>query len=396
MQHSWHILRRSAPARSTLIGRKHDCATLRLAAKAPRTIVTVSQRRLQEFLEAEISYLAQGGYSTITVEQILEHRAPEHVAQLITKELPARFATRIRQIEATTPEWNDIPALAEVHEMLTTSFRNLRLVECGSSTLEPFTDVIVDLRQRHKPVVKLLASAASDLKERGILDDARIDAWLGKFMNSRIGTEMLTHHYMSLLNDHDEDHVGIVDTKCNPASVCNQAVDHVKRHFASPGLTLHLQVGQPDIEFSFISKYLFFIIEELLKNSVRVCEARCGPEPGTESRSERNNEIKITVCADPSRVGIQVSDMGGGIPFELSERIWEYMFSTSPSHLQSHFQEDTPLSGPGMGLPLCRLYARYLGGSLNLMSMPGVGTDVYVFFNRINAGGHGPESIANV
>ena len=28
----------------------------------------------------------------------------------------------------------------------------------------------------------------------------------------------------------------------------------------------------------------------------------------------------------------------------------------------------------GMGLPLTRLYARYLGGSFNVMSVPGVGT----------------------
>lgn len=27
----------------------------------------------------------------------------------------------------------------------------------------------------------------------------------------------------------------------------------------------------------------------------------------------------------------------------------------------------------GLGLPLCRLYTKYLGGSLQLMSVPGVG-----------------------
>ena len=29
----------------------------------------------------------------------------------------------------------------------------------------------------------------------------------------------------------------------------------------------------------------------------------------------------------------------------------------------------------GMGLPLCRLYTKYLGGSLQLMSVPGAGTE---------------------
>merc|ERR1719183_2192733 len=99
------------------------------------------------------------------------------------------------------------------------------------------------------------------------------------------------------------------------------------------------------------------------------------------------NPIRITVCADPYHVGIQLSDRGGGVPFELSERIWSYMFSTTPENLRSDWNVPVapvpalglsrparaggPISGPGMGLPLCRLYTRYLGGSLDLMSMPG-------------------------
>ena len=42
---------------------------------------------------------------------------------------------------------------------------------------------------------------------------------------------------------------------------------------------------------------------------------------------------------------------------------------------------DDPLEGLqqqrlGMGLPLCRLYTKYLGGSLKLMSVPGTGSKV--------------------
>merc|ERR1711865_641949 len=83
-------------------------------------------------------------------------------------------------------------------------------------------------------------------------------------------------------------------------------------------------------------------------------------------------------------MGIQVCDKGGGVPFELSGRIWEYMFTTTPTDLQTNFQAGGPISGPGMGLPLCRLYTQYLGGSLDLMSMPGVGTDVYLFLTRLD------------
>jgi len=359
--------------------------------------VKVSPRRLKEFLEAEIAYLSRSGYSQITVEKILEHASPRKVARLIHKELPARFATRIMQIESTTPQWEQIPGMKEVHRMLHTSFINLRLVEFSDDNLDPFTDVVKDLRSRHKSIVQLLSEVGHGLKARGIMDDSRIDAWLGKFMNSRAGTEMLTKHYMEMLTNKDEANIGIADTRCNPAHVVTEAIEHVKRHCVGANdIEFKLSVEHPDIEFSFIASYLFYIVEELLKNSI------CATLMRSRRDAQPPKPIRIIVCADPDRVGIQVSDIAGGVPFEHSERIWSYMFSTTPDDLRSGRNVQAapvpalglssparaggPISGPGMGLPLCRLYTRYLGGSLDLMSMPGVGTDAYLFLTRIDAG----------
>merc|ERR1719373_108633 len=38
----------------------------------------------------------------------------------------------------------------------------------------------------------------------------------------------------------------------------------------------------------------------------------------------------------------------------------------------------------GMGLPLTRLYTQYLGGSLDIMSIPGVGVDTFLQLRRID------------
>jgi hypothetical protein len=40
-------------------------------------------------------------------------------------------------------------------------------------------------------------------------------------------------------------------------------------------------------------------------------------------------------------------------------------------------------SGFGVGLPLSRVYAKYFGGSLEILSMNGFGTDAYLFLNRV-------------
>lgn len=40
-------------------------------------------------------------------------------------------------------------------------------------------------------------------------------------------------------------------------------------------------------------------------------------------------------------------------------------------------------AGYGYGLPIARLYARYLGGDLEVQSLEGRGTDAYVYLKVI-------------
>jgi pyruvate dehydrogenase kinase 2/3/4 len=43
----------------------------------------------------------------------------------------------------------------------------------------------------------------------------------------------------------------------------------------------------------------------------------------------------------------------------------------------------TPLAGLGYGLPLSRLFARYFGGDLQLISMEGYGTDAFLHLRNV-------------
>jgi pyruvate dehydrogenase kinase 2/3/4 len=53
-----------------------------------------------------------------------------------------------------------------------------------------------------------------------------------------------------------------------------------------------------------------------------------------------------------------------------------------PDFNKSDFK--APMAGFGYGLPISRLYARYFGGDLRLISMEGYGTDVYLHLNRLS------------
>lgn len=85
----------------------------------------------------------------------------------------------------------------------------------------------------------------------------------------------------------------------------------------------------------------------------------------------------------------QVSDEGGGIPRSGLPKIWTYLYTTANSPLMemdaSAEGSDGPaiLAGYGYGLPISRLYARYFGGDLQIISMEGYGTDAYLHLNRL-------------
>jgi len=380
-------------------------ALLRPAAQS-RGFVEITAHRLDEFLRAEVQYLGKETPASLGLHAVLKNTKPECVAQLILREVPPRMAHRIFHIESITPDWKSFPELVVCHNQCFESFSKLRLVDFHhTSSLSTIKEVVHDLRERHKSLALQYIKVAQKLKEQGIRDDAAIDEWIGNIMRSRMSTEMLTAHFMTLLTGPDQNHVGIVDTKCDPARICEVAIHKVQKQFPDSGVNISLRVEQPDIEFSFISKYLLFIVEELLRNSV------CATLTRTQSTGEQPRDINVLVCEDPLLICIRISDEGGGVPVEHLGRIWEYMYTTTPTKLQSTFNTSTPLSGPGMGLPLCRLYAQYLGGSLHLMSMPRVGTDVYLYLNRIDvqgprcteavseersAQGHGTEEVKSV
>jgi len=82
----------------------------------------------------------------------------------------------------------------------------------------------------------------------------------------------------------------------------------------------------------------------------------------------------------------QVRDRGGGVPDQQLNRIWSYLYTTAPKTQELGDTRDpnlAPLAGFGLGLPLARAHARFCGGKVDLVSLPGHGGDAFVQLNRI-------------
>lgn len=148
-------------------------------------------------------------------------------------------------------------------------------------------------------------------------------------------------------------------------------------------------VPRAPVRFTYIASHLHYVLFEVLKNAMRA----------TVEYSQSTNvmgdgslpPVRIAVACGSEDISIRISDLGGGIRRSLIPRLFTYSHTTArPVFLDDESigyspreRSLPPIAGYGYGLPLARLYARYLGGDIVLTSMEGKGTDVVLYFKSM-------------
>ncbi|KIO26039.1 hypothetical protein M407DRAFT_243854 [Tulasnella calospora MUT 4182] len=259
-----------------------------------------------------------------------------------------------------------------------------------------FTKTLENIKRRHDPTVTTVAQGVLEWKNsrnKGAPFETprEIQEWLDRFYMSRIGIRFLIGQHVALntLQPHP-DYVGIICTRSNVHDIVSEAIENARfvceEHYAMfKGPPVHL-ICPKELTIPYVPGHLSHIIFELLKNSLRAVVERFGTQD--ESRLPA---IKVVVVEGKEDITIKISDEGGGIPRSAIPLIWTYMYTTMD--LGEHGVEENlrdsdfkaPMAGFGYGLPLSRLYARYFGGDLKLISMEGYGTDVYIHLNRLSS-----------
>jgi len=344
-----------------------------------------------QHLAEQIAHYAAMRPNPLSLGKVLEMMTPWLMARFIYKELPIRYAERIRSIEAL-PGWDTVPDLAEVRRRHVRTFEDIIMsgkFPNRSSLGDP--DLLVDFNQvvrsaavRQTDVQLLTARAMHTLHRQNpdTFSVGFIDKWLDDFLLNWIGTEMLLAHYLACVHGQP---TGIVDPRCDVAEVCRDVAFTMQRLCQDlrgrvpPVQVLSRSALEEDRRapaFSYIPSFLNYILIEILKNC---CRATL--ESTQDDLKLQKRPITVLVCADERRVAIRISDLARGIPFDVGAHVWSYMYSTARKQAEGA----TPIAGYGVGLPLSRLYARYLGGSLDLISWPGYGTDVHLFLPRLTS-----------
>jgi len=188
---------------------------------------------------------------------------------------------------------------------------------------------------------------------------------------------MLIGHF-NALHKREPGMVGIIQKECCPALIAQQAASDAASladyyYGISPEVNI---LGASELTLSYIPAHLYYVMFELLKNSMRAT---------VEQHGDDAPPVNVVIAEGDEMIAIKISDQGGGIPREGMSKLWTYSFTTavdtagevdSPSNT-------APMAGFGHGLPLSRLYARYWGGDLRIMSMQGFGTDAYIHIHKL-------------
>lgn len=355
----------------------------RLADSLSREVVDdIFAHALKKQTGVSLKYMLDFGANPIERQLVLS-------AQFLHKELPVRLAHRVAELENLPYGLSTKPQVLKVRDWYVDSFKELRTFPSISGVGDEvkFTELLRNIYRRHANVVPMMAKGVSDLK-RELSEQARltelpeIHQFLDGFYLSRIGIRILIGQHIALHEPPKSSHIGLICTKCSPVQVAQDAINDarsicLREYGSSPDVSIY---GDPSFTFAYVPSHLHHMVFELVKNSLRAVQDRF------EDGDQDTPTIRLVVAEGGEDVTIKVSDEGGGIPRSGMPKIWTYLYSTAKSPvMMDDIEQEGPvvLAGYGYGLPISRLYARYFGGDLQIISMEGYGTDAYLHLNRL-------------
>jgi pyruvate dehydrogenase kinase 2/3/4 len=263
-----------------------------------------------------------------------------------------------------------------------------------------FTRLLASIYERHSPTVVTMARGLVELRRamkmgpRDPLPEGLatpLQQWLDIFFLARLGVRTLIAQHIAM-HEPREGYVGIINPHCSPYDIITSAAEDARevclRNY--PDLPEVKVTGDTGLTFPYVPLMLRHVVFELLKNSMRATVERHGQGGMAELPPV---EVVIASSDESEDVAIKIADRGGGISRKGMKRIFTYLYTTAqaPVDLEEDrtgpaspdFSTRAPMAGLGFGIPLSRVYARYFGGDLHILSMQGYGTDAYIYTRRL-------------
>jgi pyruvate dehydrogenase kinase 2/3/4 len=376
--------------------------------------------------------------------RLAAERIHMQLASFLRHEIPIRLAHVITEGLEQVPLLKDMPSVQAVKDVYLNSFLEMIHFPPIETTTDEaaFAACIEQLYTNHAGVLVQMARGAFELREairKGEISTVGLQGhrkmqlhhlssssaasgelmefetlyqchnFLDRFYSSRIGIRVLVGQYLALRHRHQQlengemslggqpstadaqqqQYIGMVCLQTSPSQVVRAAVRDAtsmcRRKYKGRAPQVKIE-GQLDLTFPFIPTYLHYILLELLKNALRAT---------AEAHLHKTTLPPVTVVIadgkDNEDVVIKIMDEGGGIPRSQMNKVWSYLYTTADPSIQEAFISDkqqdhdkvAPIAGLGYGLPIARAYCRHFGGTLDVLSMEGFGTDAFIHLKRL-------------
>ncbi|KAH8118303.1 alpha-ketoacid dehydrogenase kinase [Phellopilus nigrolimitatus] len=361
-------------------------------------------------------------------------------ANYVRSELPVRIAHRLRDLQTLPFIVVTQEEVARVYELYWVAFNRFRAFPQITNMAEnfKFCKLVKSLLDEHAAIIPSLILGLSLSSPH--LPAEQLDEFIRRMLVSRISRRVLAEHHIALTEEflrvkRDSDtvkghtrsspHVGIIDTELKPKDIIENCAELLRLSprgvvYADPEKVADAEVefplivvdGHLDTKFAYIRDQLEYIIFEFLKNAIHATTYRHRASPSLP-------EIRATIATGQDEIQIRVSDQGGGLvlpqissPSDLlsfsharnttrldTSRIGalktvsarpQGMRATVDEQVSAWKEEESSAITPeskagvgahmrlGIGLPMSNIFATYFGGSLELVSLDGWGTDVYL------------------
>ncbi|KAG1473875.1 hypothetical protein G6F56_000694 [Rhizopus delemar] len=346
---------------------------------------TLHSRSLQFYQNKVIEDYANQAVNPATLRQFIFFGRQMNLNRLVTSanwvrnELLIRLAHRIRGFQQLPFIVGSHPDVDEAYQDYCDTFQTFRqFPPCRTQEDNAqFCQLLRDLLQRglRVPQRGLCESAALYPP-----DQHDLDLFLNRMLRSRISRQILAKQHLALTEacEHHtslnyEGNVGIIFVNCSALEIVKSAQTLVYQGLKGekPEIKVMLHQSQEgEIVFAYVPEQLESILYELLDNAVRY------------SIRQKKKMVEVTVSANATDVYFRISDRAGGMTQDRYERLWSYQARARLGEFDyeriSHESNNL-----GIGLMMSRIYAEYWGGELQVITMDGHGTDVYVRIPRL-------------
>ena len=351
--------------------------------------------QLAKFYNKIFDYSLKKGTHIKFVDMLKYRRVnSNNIISVMTKhiyhEIPIRLAKRVTDLNSLPFGLSKNHSINKIREWYLLSFEELTQVKepRSNSDIIDFKNTISTIYNRHSTTLTTISKGLYELQIENKINDLEapvIQAFLNKFHKNRTEIRILLEQYLSFFEkSKGPNYYGIINLESNIEYILHNTIDNIQLICDSNGIDLHLNSIitlniHNKIVIPTIDHYMYYILFEILKNSVEAV------------RHKSNPSINVSIKEiDEDWILIKIQDNGSGINENDMDKIWYYSYTTHPINTseiieQADFSIKSPLSGFGYGLPISEIYINFFNSSTHNIKIDSNNkrTSVYIYLRNI-------------